>query len=115
MERRFGMERQEAFTMMVLHLRQQGCKSMDDDNECTFRSGSYSCAIGCLIPDDIYDTGMEGSPFGTLDYFQGLSDSDWRMLNAVQRVHDHFEVDDWGLMLRKVAKQYNLELPEVEL
>ncbi len=65
---------QEIFDYVVSHLRAQGARSLNDENECTYRSvDGYSCAVGCLIPDDLYTPSLEG-----------------RLVNQrLQRIHDN--------------------------
>lgn len=52
---------QQTFDTVVTHLRKQGVQSRKGTGMCMYRgSGGLMCAAGCLIPDDKYDTGMEG-------------------------------------------------------
>lgn len=53
--------RQYWFDHVVSNLIRQGKQSIDGDNGCAYRSEDGSrCAIGWLIPDEVYYTGFEG-------------------------------------------------------
>ena len=56
------MNRQEIFDKIYLHLIEQGRKSIDSDGQCMYRSpDGDKCAIGCLIPDELYTPELEGN------------------------------------------------------
>lgn len=53
------MTRQEIFDTVVCHLNTMPHRSLLKDN-CAYRSSDgLKCAVGCLIPDDVYDPAME--------------------------------------------------------
>ena len=54
------MTEQEIFDKVVLHLYQQGEPSITHGGRCRYRLSGKMCAIGCLIPDDMYSESMEG-------------------------------------------------------
>ncbi len=57
------MTNQEVFDTVVNHLRQQGqqCVSDDDEIGCAYRGpNGMKCAVGALIPDELYDEAFEG-------------------------------------------------------
>lgn len=56
------MDRQAAFITMVNHMRTQGRQSFDEAGEtCAYRGvGGLRCAVGALIPDTAYYSGIEG-------------------------------------------------------
>jgi hypothetical protein len=91
---------QEIFDYVVSHLRAQGARSLNDENECTYRSvDGYSCAVGCLIPDDLYTPSLEGrlvnqiredSTFNLQTKYLGLQSLDRAaLLQRLQRIHDN--------------------------
>ena len=62
------MTKQEAFDQMVAHLRQQKAfsfRTIDEDEDgpyyqCAYRGeGGVACAVGCLIPDELYSPAFE--------------------------------------------------------
>jgi hypothetical protein len=42
------------------HLIKQKAKSQTNDGSCKYRSGNDMCAVGCLIPDEVYSPELEG-------------------------------------------------------
>lgn len=95
------------------------------------------CAVGCLIPDSLYDAGFEGQNLqdervvkalvsaGVLpeadlsvfkpDYLPDLEvfSKSWWLLNKLQRVHD--EDGYWPTELAKLGRKHNLTLPAILL
>jgi len=71
------------------------------------------CAIGCLIPDNLYEKEMEGNAVYDLllnfpkvkEFFDGVSSN---LLDALQSVHDSELVKNWPRELEVVAKAYGL-------
>lgn len=58
---------QEVFDYVADHLLKQGERSLTPTQGCLYRGGrGLSCAVGCLIPDHIYDVNMEGITAGPL-------------------------------------------------
>lgn len=63
---------QEVFDYVIGHLVSQGRQSIDKKAKggwvpCAYRGeNGAKCAVGALIPDEIYDDGMEGSPVDML-------------------------------------------------
>jgi hypothetical protein len=58
------MEAQELFDKVVQHLADQKVPAVEivaNRVECKYRDkNGNKCAFGCLIPDEVYDPGMEG-------------------------------------------------------
>ncbi len=92
------MTLQEIFDKVIIHLRTQNADSMSDyAGGCAYRGADgRQCAIGCLIPDDEYDSDMEGNDVeGLIPYSDAiagllhLSEEDYlRLLGALQSLHD---------------------------
>ena len=88
--------------------------------DCMYRSGKLKCAVGVLIPDDDYDSDMEGSHCRTIraNYFREEWDGlDIDLLASLQRLHD--TPSAWsknGVFLKtpikRIAKKYKLTIPE---
>lgn len=55
------MTNQEIFDKVLTHLRVQGRASVEEGVGCMYRGpGGTSCAVGCLIPNYLYDPVIEG-------------------------------------------------------
>ena len=101
------------------HLMAQGRRStLDDENgfSCAYRGvDGAKCAVGCLIPDDLYIPALENQNVYGLqeraDFWAMFVDhleaqfpsaersaqSDiWRVLSKLQRIHDSRHPDVWG-------------------
>ncbi len=55
---------QQEFDAVVAHLFTQG-RPARDRNTCRYRAGELSCAVGCRIPDEAYDVGMDDAAYGS--------------------------------------------------
>lgn len=122
------MNNQEVFDAVAIHITEQGGKSLMNDYMCAYRApDGKRCAIGCLIPDHLYDRGIEGLGInGIYDkrhetghrsaimaFFEGV---DLRLLHSLQVVHDNTFGDDaqdfvksFHKLMRRVAEQYDLD------
>lgn len=110
------MERsaQEIFDTVAKHLLTQNARSVGSYFEtggCRYRGpNGLKCAVGCLIPDELYDPEMEGhgSTFLVMNYpelgFHGVS----RLLSHLQSIHDHDDVKWWPEGLRSLAAEFGL-------
>jgi hypothetical protein len=121
------MTPQEIFDTVATHLFTQGERAgifvdEDDDSgpefECRYRTPQGAkCAVGVLLPDEVYDPTMEGSSV------QGICERGFQvplwmastlsLLMDLQQVHD--ELDSWDNdesmldNLRSVADEYVLD------
>ncbi len=116
------MTRQEIYNKVKAHLltqNQQSMRTFEYGDGCAYRSeNGLSCAIGCLIPDDLYNAGIEGSDVhGLLDNYDGEFDflrptdhveSSCCFLEYLQNIHDKYPVEEWEQRLTKFAKTYKL-------
>jgi len=116
------MNRQATLTKIKTHLLKQNKKALIGIGiGCAYRSSNgLKCAIGCLIPDDVYDPKMEGDLDELLDKFPEMrevfgiqKDDDLEFLLDAQSVHDTGSPNEWPEQLALLAKQYNLEYEEV--
>ncbi len=112
------MNTQEAFNKICDHLMTQNSKAVSIQGDCRYRGeDGKMCAIGCLIPDDVYSSGMEGKNVrGTL--FDGneplrrlFADIDFGMLGDCQDVHDQEPLSSWANKLRDIAAWHGLTKP----
>lgn len=114
---------QEVFDLVVEHLFTQGRPAYDGSQGCMYRTyDGLRCAVGVLIPDDLYHPSFETIEVRVL--IQELFDADladWReheyLLNALQLTHDNclrdpdgaFNTTDLAVRLRDTAKDFSLE------
>lgn len=118
------MTNQEVFDTVVRHLKVQGKRSgvykanppWPEKFYCLYRGpNNTSCAVGCLIPDDMYSPDLENRPAGAaainwilleLDISPGLA-------SGLQRVHDSSMSWNSNANMRSalnvVAKDYKLD------
>ena len=114
---------QEVFDLVANHLFTQGRPARQDDGRCRYRTKSgLRCAIGALIPDELYKEEFEGAGAAQLiDNLYALEIADWRehkeLLDHLQSVHDgcaQVTVGAFNLFfleerLRFVAESFSLE------
>ena len=114
---------QEVFDIVVSHLFTQGRPAYDGVQGCMYRApDGLRCAVGVLIPDDLYDPEFETNSSDKVihDLFKsGLAD--WRehekLLLALQDAHDNslrtlvgdFNTTALRTQLLKVAAEFSLE------
>ena len=129
------MDMQKVFDKVVDHLLEQRKQSTVNDvlapggYRCMYRGNSgLKCAIGALIPDDLYTSSMENAGVGYmllnnpklakhLDIKIGKkrpSEGDTaykeeRLLIKLQNIHDVREVEEWEKLLRDLAWDYELQ------
>lgn len=90
------MEAQEIFDTVATHLFVQGRRATSPGNDlmCAYRGeGGAKCAVGVLIPDEIYDEMMEGRTVSGLVGSAHYALPDWmieaqELLKDLQNVHD---------------------------
>ena len=115
------MTNQEAFDKIVARLIDGTGRADDGEGGCMYRApNGLSCAVGCLIPDDEYDEGIEGEYVHALDYLGCLDGLNVEMLEDAQDVHDYCrnwtgtKLNDKGIQeLKRIAADYNLKMPEI--
>jgi hypothetical protein len=107
--------KQQIFDRAVEHLRQQRAQSIDPKTSvCLYRGpDGLKCAIGALIPDELYQPEMEGlladeivKRYPTLaSLFSPDSPS---LLNSLQHMHDFWRLSDWEEGFAEIATEYRL-------
>jgi hypothetical protein len=118
------MNRQEIFDTVARHLLSQGKKceiptTPHEDGVCMYRYNGMACAVGVLIPDDLYNESMEGYTISVLigthlpRRHRRYTFPDWICDNIdfiveLQRVHDWEEPRDWVSKLEELARNNNL-------
>lgn len=134
------MTKQEIFDTVLAHLRKQGKASLSAEGDCMYRGpGGTSCAVGCLIPDELYDSLIEN--FGSNHIMEGrlphgresdgpktlpimariakhLGVENRPLLNALQTAHDAYLADEglpaWERRMRSIARYFRLEYMPAE-
>ena len=83
---------QEVFDYVINHLRQQGKQSTSKANGCEYRTDEgLACAVGCLIPNDKYESWIEGKPIDDLIWdYKHESGMIYHLsiLKSLQQFHD---------------------------
>lgn len=110
----------EAAIVISYHLLTQNEKSISF-SDCAYRSydekwnGGYdgkSCAVGCLIKDNFYYSGIEGNSIDYDEVIKAIQDSHgyWpitkvsmNILRLFQHIHDNVDVDMWPVAIELVC------------
>lgn len=98
------MNAQEIFDTVVRHLKTQGKQSRTSSGTCVYRKfeadGSVlKCAVGCLIPDDVYTPEMDGDGWEIGKLVEAICDEfedilpkyfqqNVKLFSELQKVHD---------------------------
>jgi hypothetical protein len=115
------MTDQEVFDYVSTFLLKQGVPSKDltqKNQPCLYRGpNGTKCAVGCLIPDELYDPVMESMPVVSFGKFPDVyamlglgKHSRYSLLAALQLSHDWYfsSTDELKKRLRIVAIDKNL-------
>lgn len=78
---------QETFDRVAKHLLKQNKKSVNG-TQCMYRSSDgLQCALGCLIPDELYVPSLEGTTLRTSTELRNIfADYNHDLLHSLQRV-----------------------------
>jgi hypothetical protein len=116
------MTHQEIFNKVARHLLVQNKEAMDDKLTCMYRNDDgLKCAIGCLIPDELYTPDIEGTGIndGGGDEVWAIlvqagfnKEEDEELLSALQWLHDGQPPETWRERLRYMAAEFKLEFRE---
>jgi len=106
---------QEIFSKVESHLLTQNKQSRGVSG-CKYRYRNLKCAVGCLIPDELYTKSIEGKGIFGLDknltypLFKNKDDIDKGMflLKELQHVHDNSEPCYWKSELKIIARRHDL-------
>jgi len=139
---------QEIYNRVAKHLLAQGGRSQsrDDDGDlvCAYRGANHtSCAVGCLIPDEVYTPDIEGGSVTAIAVLEvlvkadvlaagvlslpryngggsreGISRDDAplevTLLDLLQRMHDNDEAVHWREELQRISRGLNLDATVLE-
>lgn len=114
------MTPQEIFNKVAKHLLTQNAKSELPPGGpalCTYRTPEgLSCAVGCLISDEVYNLSLEGHAAASQPVLLALRDSGIpinapteKLLEDLQNLHDYTPPHLWPVGLEEVAMDHNLE------
>ena len=101
------------------HLLKQNAKSVNSGDSCRYRGDNgMSCAIGCLISDEMYDPSIEGKGVlsailkSKLTHVVGVQNTaknqKLSLLGELQNVHDMYFVEHWPDELAKLRIEYGI-------
>ena len=97
-----------------------------DIRGCKYRTKDSACAVGCLIPDELYEPTMEGRGVnGLLMHYPKLQkvlgyDVDLAFLKILQSTHDHYAdvltqpedfLTKFGRSMAGIAQEHKLKIP----
>lgn len=118
------MTKQELFDKVATHLlKQRRVSRLTNSGSCAYRGvEGTSCAIGCLIPDELYEKNMEGSSIRILmmhrpDIQELIGKGNVELASRLQRIHDSVSIYrtdsaailvSWASQLREVAHNLGL-------
>ncbi len=121
--------KQEIFPKVVTHLRKQGQRAVADGH-CKYRtSDGLSCAVGCLIPDELYTFNIEGASvtaaisgfteknnrlLGEILRSLGIGREHRTLLSDLQNLHDGSYVLHWESGFLRIADAHGLTIPPCE-
>lgn len=133
------MTEQEIFDTVLAHLREQGKAATDLGGACRYRGADgTACAVGCLIPDELYDPLIEGMTARWIievvvpEYHQHqaqellpilariknhLGTEHIPLLRELQDAHDialfDLGLDAWEKEMRQIARAFDLKYTPV--
>lgn len=112
------MNAQEAFNIAATHLLNQNQQARKPGNvACSYRAEVdgkvLKCAVGALIPDEVYKPEMEnknilGLTLNFPEVCEPLKDVPKALLRDLQYLHDTSQPRYWRQGLRDVALRYSL-------
>ena len=110
------MTKQEMYDKVKAHLLTQGAKSSIPGIDCAYRGEhGRKCAIGVLIPDEVYSPEMEGRTVGLLSIVYPNIELKYleiegtiRFANKLQQIHDFYSPCVWENKLHELAVQEGL-------
>ena len=122
------MSMREIFNKVEKHLLKQNEQSIDattllfgngEGENCRYRTDSgLSCAVGCLMTDDMYDSSLEGDSVTDVAVVEALTPiigvsprhqaKKIDLLNRLQIIHDDGQVDTWAYKLSALKLAFNI-------
>ena len=107
----------EIFYKVEKHLLKQN-EQAKVRNRCKYRTSSgLSCAVGCLIPDEMYRNKIENRPVGDLplnilEPIVGVQytkrERKLNLLDDLQEMHDTILPEKWPTVLADIKNAFNI-------
>ena len=98
----------EIVETVTKHLLAQGKKSKESEGtKCLYRGpNGLQCAIGCLIPDDMYKSWFDDQGYidMTIAAAANISPDDIDLARRLQKIHDEMDVEQWLPALEEIRK-----------
>lgn len=82
------------------------------EGNCVYRNpDGLRCAAGVLIPDDLYNPGIEGDAAEHLEVWDemGYSEDEIELIVELQYIHDQTPVDQWTKAFSRLAARHELQ------
>lgn len=112
------MAQQETFDAVVLALLKQNKPSVNQTGyTCMYRGkDGLKCAVGHLIPDELYHEGLEGKSANMRPVDNILRDlgHDIELCTCLQAIHDGLGPKYWALQFRSLAKDKGLSVKVID-
>ena len=113
------MSVREIFYKVEKHLLKQNERSVAGKLACRYRNDQgLTCAVGCLMTDDMYDSSFEGENVRDMYIMEALTpivgvNEDKRrlklyLLRELQKVHDDSPVEDWERDLAEIKLEFDI-------
>lgn len=111
------LTKQEIFDQVARHLLTQNERAISSNGNCQYHSkDGLKCAVGALIPDNLYNQAFENRKVGYLlaawkEIMRkiGLDEKEHALLlYALQGIHDCTEPCVWRGQLERVAQKFEL-------
>ena len=106
------MDNQEVYDKVKAHLLSQNRKSLELGGGCAYRGmDGAMCAVGVLIPDDMYSRSMEGSECGVGEVRDVLANLgiNGAFARGLQQIHDGVYLSNWNNELKRFAVIHGLK------
>jgi hypothetical protein len=113
-----AMTAQHIFTTVATHLLAQNLQAKDPNKPTCFYRGpnGTKCAAGILIPDEIYDPGMElhsysrlVEDFPPIEKLIGIENEE--LVTDLQDLHDNSLPETWPVKLQVLAIEWGVSMP----
>ena len=109
------MTEQEVFDKVKAHLLQQNSKALHKGGGCAYKAeDGKKCAVGCLIPDELYQERFENLGISQLleeaTKLRALLEGvDTVLLMDLMLIHDTKDPIDWPECLNNLAEAHALD------
>ena len=115
------MSVREIFYKVEKHLLKQNERSYDKGlaRGCRYRNDQgLTCAVGCLMTDDMYEASFEGESVRDKYVTEALTpiigvnkakkEDKLELLSKLQQIHDSTSVGNWDIKLRELKLEFKI-------